>query len=665
MLLSLWFRPLHAWSSHRGVFVSLKHAPTSRYLTARALSSTADSRDPASTLWKGASHSTSHFCTHVIASDDRSTVQQAVQIILSERRKQNATNSVPSIDEGSTVSSVGRFPLDNDQLTCLDLLRIGAVWFLPEDAPRDPSRGTKPVRLSSSDAQQILNEGDYLRIHHSPRRFPLVYDYNWTKAWQPPTTIPQTETPGLVVARNDEKGYWILDKPAHIPVHPTVDNVFENVAEQLRNARREMENESLSDSIYVSTPQRLDQNTSGLLVVATRKIFASYFAWLLRRKTDTQLIHHDNTGENGNTTEKYDAIHKRYKCLVCLSDSSLSVARQMETLQSFVAQATIMRHYLEPSIRAPKHFSPVKPENDTWAECLLRLTDVGDIYPLVGSQEGQELARVLWPRPDSAPSDCVAVVELEVELLTGRTHQIRGQLAAEGYPLVGDVQYGGAIPVETEGYHALSDKLALQCCLLEFLDPDLMENENGETFTMPSERWNQFRLEESWWSPHLHRYRDQTKKSLEVTTSAADAKLVCELLDQDTRTESTLEHDDSLLPPAVHLAEGVHKYVLVKATRPSDGRELWFVKSETPSRAGGPFHADVAKDLVEWLQAAGYDTFVTGGGRINYSTDEKRATVYGFSYGFGKGDHERAANLISDWSDGSIEGAYDTSDGLY
>jgi 23S rRNA-/tRNA-specific pseudouridylate synthase len=38
------------------------------------------------------------------------------------------------------------------------------------------------------------------------------------------------------------------------------------------------------------------------------------------------------------------------------------------------------------------------------------------------------------------PAKCIAVAELQVELLTGRTHQIRGQFAALGFPLVGDAQ---------------------------------------------------------------------------------------------------------------------------------------------------------------------------------------------------------------------------------
>ena len=67
----------------------------------------------------------------------------------------------------------------------------------------------------------------------------------------------------------------------------------------------------------------------------------------------------------------------------------------------------------------------------------------------------------------------------------------------------------------------------------------------------------------------------------------------------------------------------------------------------------------------EWIQAAGYDLKVTGGGRIDYSPKEGRCVVYGFSYGFNKGDHELAAQIIREDSEGLIQATFDNTDGLY
>ncbi len=65
----------------------------------------------------------------------------------------------------------------------------------------------------------------------------------------------------------------------------------------------------------------------------------------------------------------------------------------------------------------------------------------------------------------------------EVELETGRTHQIRVQFASRRHPLLGDKKYGARIP-----YHGLS----LWCRALSFPDPD-----TGETVSfaldMPEE----------------------------------------------------------------------------------------------------------------------------------------------------------------------------------
>lgn len=60
---------------------------------------------------------------------------------------------------------------------------------------------------------------------------------------------------------------------------------------------------------------------------------------------------------------------------------------------------------------------------------------------------------------------------IDVELLTGRMHQIRLQLASRGFPVVGDWSYGSSQtfgPLDPEGFRQC---LALHCRCLEFRHP--------------------------------------------------------------------------------------------------------------------------------------------------------------------------------------------------
>jgi Janus/Ocnus family (Ocnus) len=77
---------------------------------------------------------------------------------------------------------------------------------------------------------------------------------------------------------------------------------------------------------------------------------------------------------------------------------------------------------------------------------------------------------------------------------------------------------------------------------------------------------------------------------------------------------------------------------------------------------------NVAQDLREWLEAAGYEVNVVGGGRINYrisSDGQRHATIYGFSYGFGRGDHKKAAEIIQQWSQNNVATSVNESSSLY
>jgi 23S rRNA-/tRNA-specific pseudouridylate synthase len=195
----------------------------------------------------------------------------------------------------------------------MELLALGSVWYLPLSAAPpnidrfDPTNGIKPRRLTVGDWNTTVHEGDYLRVHFDPRRFCETNRWSWGCNVG---TLKDNKA-GVVVSRDDDVGYIIIDKPSNIPVHARVDNLLENVASSIGRVlwmetknelvlkaradksmsqghlmpqKKSKQKQKLEQLIYVATPQRLDQNTTGLLVVATKKSFASYFAKLLRTK---------------------------------------------------------------------------------------------------------------------------------------------------------------------------------------------------------------------------------------------------------------------------------------------------------------------------------------------------------------------------------------------
>ena len=130
-----------------------------------------------------------------------------------------------------------------ESLCAAELLALGSIWFLPADAPRDAALGGKPIRLNATDVDKILEEGDYLRVHNPPRRFPAVNEYDWG------AKSGENNDRGVVVAKDDEIGYLIVDKPAGLPVHGTVDNALENVAAAVGRSLLESRENKLREAI--------------------------------------------------------------------------------------------------------------------------------------------------------------------------------------------------------------------------------------------------------------------------------------------------------------------------------------------------------------------------------------------------------------------------------
>mmetsp|Transcript_25533 Transcript_25533/g.39533 ORF Transcript_25533/g.39533 Transcript_25533/m.39533 type:complete len:205 (+) Transcript_25533:64-678(+) len=99
---------------------------------------------------------------------------------------------------------------------------------------------------------------------------------------------------------------------------------------------------------------------------------------------------------------------------------------------------------------------------------------------------------------------------------------------------------------------------------------------------------------------------------------------------------------------SVHIDEGANKYVLVRAREPArDEISLPARRTFVVSKKGAPYHRNAAEPFVERLLEFGYtDVRITGGGRILLDNEERKVSIFGFSYGFGKGDHRTSAELV-------------------
>ena len=410
----------------------------------------------------------------------------------------NALLAIEDVTPGRRVTSS----------SATDLLNIGAVWIIPEATrfgKNNPRRVTPfdNITLTHREWDDVI-----LRIHYGAIRYLDVHRYDWGKCCD--MSDSNSSNPGVIIYEDLQAGYSIINKPPGVPVHGYVYNGVENVVHMYGECLIKRYPKEFSHA-NISVPQRLDHDTSGVLVVSTKSSFSSYMGKLLESKTKTSV---KETAQSGVTTTASSVI-KRYKCLLCMKRDG-----DFHQLKALKDEECVVTHYLSTRRIMPREFSEVPLRDDSqgdveWLECKLRIAAVGfgdsgePCVPVRGSTRANILARALWNISDN---DTVlappynAVTQVEVELLTGRTHQIRGQLAALGFPLVGDFLYGGGLNGVARDDRN-SSRLGLHCCQLSFPNPTRCKDENckqkGRQKLIPSSRLNKFRFDKAWWNKHI------------------------------------------------------------------------------------------------------------------------------------------------------------------
>lgn len=308
------------------------------------------------------------------------------------------------VSKEGTVLDIICGALNLPPLFVTDLINFGAVYYAlvcptpPPTATPEQLQIFKEVtapevlqKRSSFKGKTVREAQKTYRISHPGE---MVEAGTYLRVHVHPKRFPrcyEIDWKSRVIAVADS--YIVLDKPAGTSVGGTTDNIEECCATFASRA--------LGFAEPLKTTHQIDNCTEGCVVFARTKEFCSVFHGLIREKQ----------------------VQKHYV--------ALAVAPVPEG---------ILSHFMRPLNIAPRIVS--KDCISGWHLCQLEVLECNEVpWPKA------DIEKQFWIEDHGWSSKNVAY-ECKVNLLTGKTHQVRAQFADIGAPLIGDSMYIPAVVAE-------------------------------------------------------------------------------------------------------------------------------------------------------------------------------------------------------------------------
>ncbi|MBA0720415.1 hypothetical protein Golax_008037 [Gossypium laxum] len=301
------------------------------------------------------------------------------------------------VSEGGPVLEYICKSLDLPPLFVADLIHFGAVYYALVCPQPPPSATPEQIRIFKEvTAPSVLSKRTSIKgktVREAQKTFRITHVEQFVEAGTylrvhvHPKRFPrcyEIDWKSRIIAVTDS--YVVLDKPAGTSVGGTSDNMEESCATFASRA--------LGFSTPLKTTHQIDNCTEGCVVLARTKEYCSIFHGKIREK-------------------------KVKKLYLALTAAPVPIG--------------IITHYMRPINVAPRLVSEDFIKG--WYLCKLEVMECKEVpWPDPVIQQKYCIEDSEWPSKDRA-------YECKINLLTGRTHQVRAQLAACGAPIVGDSMY--------------------------------------------------------------------------------------------------------------------------------------------------------------------------------------------------------------------------------